>query len=139
MATSTMESKGFFACLFDFGFTSFITLKFLRLIYGLLVGLIILGAVVFLIAGLSQGGATAALALIGVPAITLVYLVFTRISMEVIALFFRIGENTTIMAAAASGQTPPPPAAGPGYGTFGGPGDPGSPPSAGSHAASPAL
>jgi hypothetical protein len=28
MSTSALESKGFFAALFDFGFTSFITLKF---------------------------------------------------------------------------------------------------------------
>lgn len=122
MAPGTMETKGFFAGLFDFGFTSFITLKFLRLIYGVLVVLIVLFGVGFLIAGLSQGGGTAVAAIFLAPLGTLLYLIFTRISMEVVALFFRIGENTSIMAAAATGQAPPP--AGPSYGGPGYGGDP---------------
>jgi hypothetical protein len=127
MSTHTMETKGFFAGLFDFGFTSFITLKFLRIIYALVVALILLVGLIALIAGLSQGGATAVASILLVPLGALLYLVFTRVTMEVIALFFRIGENTSVMAAAATGQAPPP--ATPGYGQpggdFGGAGGPG--------------
>lgn len=125
----SMQTKGFFAALFDFGFTSFITLKFLKVIYGVLTVLVLLVGLVFLLAGLSKGGGTAVLSLVGAPVVTLLYLVFIRISMEVIALFFRIGENTSVMATALAGQTPPP--AGPGYGSggygSGGPGGPGTP------------
>ncbi len=109
----TLESKGFFAALFDFGFTSFITLKFIRVIYTVLViAACIVGLVVF--AGLAnRGGVGVLLGLIFGPLVTLLYLVFARIWMETIALFFRIGENTTVMAAAASSQLPPaPPASG---------------------------
>ena len=75
----------------------------------------------FLIYGLSVGSAGLAVVTIFlVPLVTLLLLIFTRIQMEVIALFFRIGENTSIMAAKLAGQSPPP--AAPGYGY-----DPGAP------------
>lgn len=109
MNGTQMEAKGLIAGLFDFGFTSFITLKFLRVIYTCLVVLICLGGAVLLLAGLSRGGFGALLGLVVVPLLTLLYLVFARVWMETIALFFRIGENTTAMAAAMSRQTPPPP------------------------------
>ncbi len=64
-------------------------------------GLIALGALVFLVVGLSQGGGEALATLIVVPAVAFVYLVIVRISMEAVALFFRIGENTSALVAAA--------------------------------------
>lgn len=115
------QPKGFFAALFDFGFTSFVTLKFLKVIYSILVVLVLLAGLVFLIAGLSQGGLAAVASVFLAPVVTLLYLVFIRVSMEVIALFFRIGESTSVMAAALAGQAPPP--AAPGWG----PGGPTSP------------
>jgi hypothetical protein len=126
MAAGSMESKGFLAALFDFGFTSFITLKFLRAIYASVVILILCAAAIAAIAGfaaLAQGDAFGIILVIGAPVIALIYLVLTRISMEMIALFFRIGENTSIMAANSTGQVPP---TAPGYGSspFGGPSGP---------------
>jgi hypothetical protein len=109
MPGTQLEAKSFFAGLFDFGFTSFVTLKFLRVIYTILVVAICLMGVVFLIAGFAQGGISAFLALILAPLMTLLYLVFARIWMETIALFFRIGENTSVMAAALTQQQAPPP------------------------------
>ena len=107
MSSSQLESKGFFSGLFDFGFTSFITLRFLKVIYTVLVVLILLTGVVFFIAAISRGGAGIAVAIIVVPLATLLYLVIARVYMELVALFFRIGENTSIMARALSnGSTP---------------------------------
>jgi hypothetical protein len=114
MASSLLETKGFFTALFDFGFTSFITLKFLRVIYTFLVCLILLVGLLFLVIGLAQGGGTAVVVIFLAPLATLLYLIFVRIYMELIAMFFRIGENTSIMAAKLTGQAPPP--AAPGYG-----------------------
>lgn len=119
-----LEAKGFLTGLFDFSFTTFITLKFLRVIYAVLLVLILLTGLVFLVAGLSEGGATAVLSLLFVPVFTLLYLVLARIYLELVALLFRIGENTSIMAQALvpSGPAPhgepgAPPAGGqPGYG-----------------------
>jgi len=101
-----IETKGFFASLFDFGFTSFITLRFLSVIYGVVVVLILLTSVIILVASLSQGGIYAGLAIVVIPIVTLVYLVVTRVSLEIVALFFRIGENTSLMVAAANREGP---------------------------------
>ena len=106
MSNNQIESRGFFASLFDFGFTSFITLKFLSVIYGVVVVLILLTSVVLLVASLSQGGIYAVLAIVVIPIVTLVYLVVTRVSLEIVALFFRIGENTSLMVAAANRAGP---------------------------------
>lgn len=106
MPNTQIETKGFFASLFDFGFTSFITLRFLRVIYGVLVVLILLIAVVAFVGMLSQGGLYILLAIVVVPIVTLFYLVMTRVSMEMVALFFRIGENTSLMAASARDAGP---------------------------------
>lgn len=103
MSDSGLEAKGFFAALFDFSFTSFITLRFLKVIYAILVTLILLGGLFFLIGALTQGAGAAILGLIAVPVVTLLYLVIARIYMELVALFFRIGENTSIMARASGG------------------------------------
>jgi hypothetical protein len=73
----------------------------------------------FLIFGLSKGGGSAVAVIFLAPVATLFYLIFVRIYMELIAMFFRIGENTSIMAAQLAGQSPP---AAPGYGS-----DPGAP------------
>jgi hypothetical protein len=103
---SQIEAKGFFASLFDFGFTSFITLKFLSVIYGVVVVLILLTSVVLLVVSLSQGGSYAVLAIVVIPIVALFYLVVTRVSLEIVALFFRIGENTSLMVAAANREGP---------------------------------
>jgi hypothetical protein len=101
MPNTQIEAKGFLASLFDFGFTSFITLKFLRVIYGVLVVLILLAGVGAFLGSILQGGLYILIAIIIVPIVTLIYLVLTRVSMEMVALFFRIGENTTLMVASA--------------------------------------
>ena len=106
MPSAPLGGKGFFATLFDFGFTSFITLKMLSFAYGLLVVLILLAGVVALVLGISRGGTDLLIAICGVPIATLIYLVMIRVSMEMVALFFRIGQNTNLMAASASSASP---------------------------------
>jgi cellulose synthase/poly-beta-1,6-N-acetylglucosamine synthase-like glycosyltransferase len=104
MPSTQLEAKGLFAGLFDFGFTTFITLKFLRVIYIVLMALIFLGGLVFLVRGLAAGGAAAVATIVFVPLGVLLYLIVARIYMELIALFFRIGENTSIMAEHLGGR-----------------------------------
>jgi len=99
MPPAQVAAKGFFASLFDFGFTSFITLKLLSVVYGLLVVLSLLAGVVGFVVGISRGGTYGVIAILVVPVVTLIYLVLIRVSMEMVALFFRIGENTNLMAA----------------------------------------
>ncbi len=107
--TSNTELKGFFGSLFDLHFTSFMTLKFLRIIYAILLVLILLGAATALIAGLASGdGLTIIAAIIFVPLIALLWLVLVRVQMELIAVLFRIGENTSLIARLTSAAGGPP-------------------------------
>jgi len=105
--SASLEYKGFFAALFDFSFTSFLTLKFLKVIYALLVAFTLLFGLLFLIFGLSRGGAGAVLSLFLVPLVTFLCLLLARVLTEGLALFFRIGENTSIIAGALSAGVAP--------------------------------
>lgn len=98
MSAQQIESKNFFASLFDFGFMSFVTLRFMKVIYALLVTLILLfGLIAFVGLLLSGSSGGVALAILVVPVATLLYLILARVSMEMVALFFRIGENTSLL------------------------------------------
>jgi hypothetical protein len=105
MTTTNSQQKNFLASLFDFGFTSFVTLRFLKVIYAIFVVLILLGGLFLLIGGLSTGNALGIIgAIIFAPLVTLVYLVFARIMFEVIAMFFRIGDNTFLAVQLLGGR-----------------------------------
>ena len=103
MTTSNSQQKNFIASLFDFGFTSFVTLRFLKVIYAIFVVLILLVGVLVLITSFRSGGIGVVGGLIVAPIITVFYLVLTRITFEVIAMFFRIGDNTYLAVQLLSG------------------------------------
>jgi hypothetical protein len=94
------EAEGLFSGLFDFHFTKFISLKFIRVIYALQVAAVLLVGLLFLISSFKAGGVGIAIGIFVVPLSTLLSLLWARIVTEVLALFFRIGENTAAMAAA---------------------------------------
>lgn len=89
---SSPESKGFFGALFDFDFKTFISLRFIKVIY--IVFIVIIGgtALVFLVLGIADGNPAAAL--LGIV-VAFFYLILIRVSLELIVLLFRIGENTS--------------------------------------------
>lgn len=108
MSTTNTHVKSFFATLFDFSFTSFITLRFLKAIYAIVVALVLLGGLISLIAGLSSGSALGVITgLILAPLGTLVYLVLARIGLEVVAMFFRIGDDTARAVELLGGRQQP--------------------------------
>lgn len=112
--SSQADAKGLFASLFDFNFTSFITLKFLKFIYGIAMVLILLGGVFFFFSSLLRGEAGGVfIALFIVPIFVLLQLIFLRVYLESLALFFRIGENTQAIRQSLGGS------GGPGAGGFG--------------------
>lgn len=91
----TEQAKGFFGALFDFSFSSYITLKFIKLIYVVATVLIGLMTAIFLIIALALGTAgTIVIGLIVAPLFGLFYLIWTRIMLEVIAIIFAIGGDT---------------------------------------------
>ena len=112
MDPSQTRPDGGLAALLDFGFTKFITLGVVKIIYLLGIGLIGLGFLAALISSFTMG----IFAIIGVmivgPIIALLYLMFFRIWLELVGVIFRIAENTTKMVELQGGSRPqsgPPP------------------------------
>jgi len=117
--TNQHTDRGLLAGLFDINFTTFVTLRFLKAIYVVLLVLILLGGVLFFVSSIARGGASGVvLAVVVAPLGTFLYLMLARIYLEVLALLFRIGENTSAIAAALTstgggyagsyGAVPPP-------------------------------
>jgi hypothetical protein len=137
MAAQYDGAKGLFASLFDFNFTSFITLKFLKVIYAIVMALIFLGGVIFFFGGLLSGRAAGVLAaLFIVPILVLLQLILLRVYLESLALFFRVGENTQAIRQSLGGSGGP--SAG-GFGDYPQPPVPPTPPPASPQAPSGAV
>ena len=88
-----ISAASFFGGLFDFGFTKFITLSFLKFIYVLVVvvmGVVLLG---FIVAGFAGGAITGLVALVLGPIVTLLYLTWIRMGMEFLAVVFRMADD----------------------------------------------
>ena len=107
MASTQLEGKGLLASLFDLDFRYFITLKFLKVIYVVVMLVIGLGALLFFFSLASRGAGSAILGLVLAPIGALLYLVFARVYLELIALLFRIAENTTRIADSLAASGPP--------------------------------
>lgn len=92
---SADDAKGFFGALFDFSFSSYITLKFIKLIYVVVTVVIGLMVVIFLITALASGSTgTIVLGIIVAPLFGLFFLIYARIMLEIIAIIFAIGGDT---------------------------------------------
>jgi len=102
---SAEEAKGFFRSLYDFGFTSLITTKIIRFLYLLVVIAYSLVAVLFFISAIVTGKAVGfVLAIIFVPIVYLIYLIWTRVLMEILIVIFRIGEDLHQIRRAGGGM-----------------------------------
>jgi hypothetical protein len=103
---SKSTDKNFFAALFDINFTSFVTVRFLKVIYILLIAASVAYGLLLLVVGLialADGQARGLLFIILGPVLGFFFLVLARVYVEGITLFFRIGENTQALAQALAG------------------------------------
>ncbi len=98
------EGRGFLSSLFDLSFTSFITTRLIKLLYGML---IVLAAVTALAIGSGLSIAAAAiggrflamLAFLAVtPIVFLVNVIVARVMLEGAIVFFRMAEHTAQIA-----------------------------------------
>jgi hypothetical protein len=92
------EVKGFFASLFDFSFTSFVTTKLIKFLYVLGILLAALGGLFLIITAFSQGVLPGLGALIIAPLFLLLGIMYLRVILEVLIVIFRISENTAEIA-----------------------------------------
>lgn len=93
--TGSGSTTGGFLKMLDFGFNRFITLQAIKFVYVLGLILLVLSWLVFSIGAMSQNffpGLT--LSLLGIIGVV-IYAIMLRIWLELIAVIFRIGENTT--------------------------------------------
>jgi hypothetical protein len=119
--------KGFLASLFDVSFSSLITTKVIKVLYILSMVVIGLGALVFIASAFVQDPIFGLFTLVVLaPLFSLLYLIYTRVILEVLICLFRImetnvelvqlqraatasGPPTTPMAAPERPDGPPPP------------------------------
>jgi hypothetical protein len=88
------SAKGFVASLFDFGFTSFVTPKVVKVVYILITIVLGLATVAYIILGFASGSPILGiLALIFAPVIGLIYLALWRIGMELFIVIFRMADD----------------------------------------------
>jgi hypothetical protein len=86
--------RGFFQSLFDISFTSFITTKIVKFLYILALVLIGLGALAFIASAFRANAALGLVVLLIVaPLGSLLYVIYTRVVLEVIIQIFRINEH----------------------------------------------
>ena len=91
-----MDNHGFFKRLFDLSFKEFVTTKIVKFIFILTIIIGGLVAIGILISGLSRGGGMAFASLIIAPIVFFLYVLFSRIWLEIVIVLFRIAENTTM-------------------------------------------
>lgn len=89
---------GFLGLLFDFSFQRFITLDILKFVYMIQIGLITVGALGAVVSAFSQGFGMGIVGLIVIPVVWLLALILARVYLELVAVIFRIADNTTAMA-----------------------------------------
>ena len=109
-----MEEKGFFASLFDVSFTSFVTVRLIKVIYVITLVLIGLAALVFVVAAFADSvGAGVFVLVIVAPLLSLLYVIYARVLLEIVMAIFRIAENTgqgvSLLRAQAAGTSVAPP------------------------------
>lgn len=86
------------ASLFDLSFTRFITVRVLRVLYVISLVLIAVTVLLAIISGFTQGFGFGLLSLILAPLFGLLYVILTRVSLELIAVIFRIGKDIGTLA-----------------------------------------
>ncbi len=106
MMPSTGEPvKGFFSSLFDFSFTSYITPRIIKVIFGIVVIVSALVALILVVAAFRANAAAGILVLIVVaPLAFLLYVISYRVMLEVVMAVFAIAEHTRHMAAQSGGS-----------------------------------
>lgn len=87
------RGKGFFADLFDFGFTDFVTPKVVKFVYVVVTIIIALAWIFYIILGFTISPGAGLLVLIFGPIVALLWLLVCRITLELTMVIFRIGAD----------------------------------------------
>jgi hypothetical protein len=91
--------EGFFQALMDTRFDRLITPSLIRFLYVIAIVVLALGTLAVIIAGFTESAGTGVLLLILAPLGALIYLIVTRLWLELIVVAFKIREATEEVAA----------------------------------------
>ena len=83
----------FLAALFDFSFSEFVTTKIIKILYGILIVLAGIAALVAIIAGFIDSAGRGVLMLVLSPLMFLLYVIMARVWLELVIVIFRIAEH----------------------------------------------
>lgn len=96
--TKKHNENRFWASLFDFSFSKFVTIRVFKLIYWINIILAGLLAILTIAGSLRESLWLGILALIVAPLLFLVYILLLRIALEAIAVIFHIGDHVKNIA-----------------------------------------
>ena len=103
-----VPTKGFFKSLFDFSFTSFITPKIIKIVFGIVIALVGLAALIYVIVAFHTNIVLGIVTLlILAPLGFLFYVIWTRIVLEVVMAIFTIADSTRALAIQGGALAPP--------------------------------
>ena len=104
MELGHQKPEGGLKALLDFGFTEFVTLGVVEMLYLLGLGLVILEFLIALVASFLLGFGFVVGVLIVGPVVAVLQLLCLRIWLELVVVLFRIAENTRRMVELMGGQ-----------------------------------
>ncbi len=96
---NNIEDTGLVAGLLDFGFSRFITLSVVKVLYLLGLALIALTWLIMVISAFTNSAGMGLATLVIGSVAAVIYAVLWRVGLELIVVIFRIGENTSKMVA----------------------------------------
>ena len=99
------DAKGLLGSLFDFSFTSFLTTKIIKFLYGIGIAVSGLVALSVVAAGLRQGIVGGVGGLILGTLLFFLSVMYARVVLEVLIVIFRIADHTAEIARRGQGQT----------------------------------
>ncbi|CAN5156624.1 hypothetical protein BH24ACT1_BH24ACT1_00730 [soil metagenome] len=106
--------RGFFKSLFDFSFSSFITVRLIKVIYALFIAGSALFALLFVASAFRASVLFGLFVLVIVaPVMFFFYVILARVYLELVVAIFRIAENTSILAGQGRSLSLSPPTGGP--------------------------
>ena len=97
------EGRGFWSRFFDFSFREFITPSIIKVLFILAMVVIGLGVLAAIIIGFMTGAGTGVFVLIGSLIYGFIMLLFARVWLEIVIVFFRIHEDTRDIARSKRG------------------------------------
>jgi hypothetical protein len=89
----TASGKGFFGALFDFRFEHFITPMIVKFVYVLVMVALVIGWLVFLVAGFADSVTSGVFALVVGPILLVLYLAFIRMTLEFYLAIVRMSQD----------------------------------------------